>query len=44
MNKLHNKIQFLFSPNNIRMSVRVGLRVSFICIVVGQGNPTRGPE
>ena len=20
------------------------LRVSFICIVVGQGNPTRGPE
>ena len=23
---------------------RRGLRVSFICIVVGQGNPTRGPE
>ena len=22
----------------------LGLRVSFICIVVGQGNPTRGPE
>ena len=20
------------------------IRVSFICIVVGQGNPTRGPE
>ena len=23
---------------------RMRLRVSFICIVVGQGNPTRGPE
>ena len=22
----------------------VGVRISFICIVVGQGNPTRGPE
>ena len=22
----------------------VRIRVSFICIVVGQGNPTRGPE
>ena len=30
--------------NEVTGSIRWGLRVSFICIVVGQGNPTRGPE
>ena len=33
-----NALAYTFEPENM------GLRVSFICIVVGQGNPTRGPE
>ena len=31
-------------PGVISLLHQQGLRVSFICIVVGQGNPTRGPE
>ena len=30
--------------SHINTIAELGLRVSFICIVVGQGNPTRGPE
>ena len=32
------------SPKYNTFMYVAGLRVSFICIVVGQGNPTRGPE
>ena len=42
-----NILDLVFTNNQslVKSSTSIpGIRVSFICIVVGQGNPTRGPE